>query len=210
MNKRPRLRSLLPIGLALLPVIWLWWVRWHYGRQIFSPDQAQRERVAIVFGARIYSDGRLSPMLQDRVATAVNLYHAGSVDKLLMSGDNRFESYDEPGKMMDYARSLGVPDEDLQPDYAGRRTYDTCYRAREIFGLSSATLVTQRFHLHRALFTCDQLGLDVIGVAADMQPYSRRSVAWSTLREIPALAVALVDVLLERPAAVLGEPVPIR
>jgi SanA protein len=148
-------------------------------------------------------------MLRDRVETAVRLYQAGKVEKLLLSGDNRFEDYDEPGRMMDYALSRGVPAEDMQPDYAGRRTYDTCYRAREIFGLGSAVLVTQDFHLPRALFTCDQLGLEVVGVAADLQPYSRRSLAWSTVREIPALLTALVDVIRQAPPPVLGDPIPV-
>jgi SanA protein len=131
------------------------------------------------------------------------------VGKLLFSGDNRFQEYDEPGRMRDYALSLGVPSEDIQPDYAGRRTYDTCYRAKAIFKLESAILITQDFHLPRALFTCDSLGLDVVGVAADKQTYSLRSIAWSTLREIPALSLALIDVLRQEPPPVLGEPIPI-
>ena len=197
------------VGITAFPFLWHGLVNWHYGRQIYLPEDLRPERVAIVFGARIYSDGRLSPMLRDRVETAVRLYEAGQVEKLLMSGDNRFDEYDEPGRMMEYALSRGVPAEDMQPDYAGRRTFDTCYRAREIFGLDSAVLVTQEFHLPRALFTCDQLGLDVVGGAADLQRYSRRSLAWSTIREIPALLVSLIDVTRQAPPPVLGEPIPI-
>jgi SanA protein len=200
----------LAVGIATFPLAWYLWARWHYGRQIYSVDDVPGERVAIVFGARIYADGRLSPMLRDRVETGVELYRAGKVEKLLLSGDNRFEDYDEPGRMRDYALSLGVPIEDIQPDYAGRRTYDTCYRAKAIFGLESAILITQDFHLPRALFTCDRLSMDVIGVAADRQPYTRRSLAWSTLREIPAMTMALIDVIQKEPPPVLGEPIPIR
>jgi SanA protein len=197
------------LGITAFPFLWRWWLHGHYGQQIFEPDQVRAERVALVFGARIYADGRLSPMLRDRVETAVQLYEAGKVDVLLLSGDNRFADYDEPGRMMDYALSRGVPREALQPDYAGRRTYDSCYRAREVFGLESAVLVTQEFHLPRALFTCDRLGLDVVGVGADLQPYSRRSLLWSNLREIPASLVALIDVIQGAPAPVLGEPIEI-
>lgn len=197
------------VGLAALPLLWRCWLVWHYGKQIAPLAQVHSERVAIVLGARIYGDGRLSPMLRDRVETAVRLYEAGKVDVLLLSGDNRFTDYDEPGRMMDYALERGVPAEALQPDYAGRRTYDTCYRAREVFGLESAVLVTQAFHLPRALFTCDMLGLDVVGLAADLQPYSRRSLFWSELREVPASLVALFDVIREAPAPVLGEPIDI-
>ena len=210
---RPRLRKLVlagVVGTLAAPLLWYSWVHWLYGQSIFSVDEVRPERVAIVFGARIYPNGRVSSMLGDRVETAVQLYRAGKVDKLLLSGDNRFPDYDEPGRMMDYAVARGVPAEDIQPDYAGRRTYDTCFRAREIFGLTSAVLVTQEFHLPRALFTCDRLGLDVVGVAADMRSYSRRSIVWSTAREIPALLMALVDVTRRVPPPVLGDPIPIQ
>ena len=96
--------------------------------------------------------------------TAAQLYFSGKVEKLLMSGDNRFVDYNEPEAMRQYARSLGVPEEAIVLDYAGRRTYDTCYRARDIFGVQSAILVTQNFHLPRALFTCNALGIRATGV----------------------------------------------
>jgi SanA protein len=111
--------------------------------------------------------------------------------------------------MMAYAQRRGVPAAAMQPDYAGRRTYDTCYRAGAVFQIQSAVLVTQGFHLPRALFTCRTLGLNATGVPADLQPYTRRSLAWSTLREMPATVQALWDVVTRRPAAVLGEPIPI-
>ena len=90
---------------------------------------APNEQAAIVYGARVYPSGRLSGMLRDRVDAAVALYMAGKVDKLLVSGDNSTAEYDEPGAMMAYAIAQGVSAEDIQPDYGGRRTYDTCYRA---------------------------------------------------------------------------------
>lgn len=198
------------LGVAAFPLLLRVWAGWHYGSRTYSVDNVPPQRVAIVFGARIYGDGRLSPMLRDRVETAVQLYQAGKVDKLLLSGDNRFADYDEPGRMMEYALARGVPAADMQPDYAGRRTYDSCYRAQEIFAVDSAVLVTQNFHMPRALFTCDRLGLEVVGVTADLQPYSRRSLAWSELREIPALTLALIDTIRRAPAEVLGDPIPIQ
>jgi SanA protein len=192
-------------------IVWFgpWWLSWYFNRFVYSPHAVPAERVAIVFGARIYPDGRLSTMLQDRVETAVQLYQAGKVQKLLLSGDNRFADYNEPGRMLDYAVSRGVPAKDIQLDYAGRRTYDTCYRARAIFQLESAVLVTQSFHLPRALFICRNLGVNAIGVNADLRNYHSRSIRWSTLREIPATIVALFDVIRQQPAAVLGEPIPL-
>ncbi len=202
---------LLLAGLAavLLPLLWWRFLPWYYQADIANVAQADSRPVAIVFGARVYRSGRLSGMLRDRVETAIQLYENGQVEKIIMSGDNQMDDYNEPEAMIAYALSRGVPAGALQPDFAGRRTYDTCYRAREVFQVKSAVLVTQEFHLPRALFTCDQLGLDVAGVIADRRPYSRRSMTWSTVREIPATLVALLDVVRERPAPVLGDPIPL-
>ena len=102
-------------------------------------------------------------MLAHRMDTAIELYRGGVVRKLLVSGDNRFADYNEPGRMYDYAVARGVPPADVVRDFVGRRTYDTCYRAGAIFGVTASVLVTQRFHLPRALFTCRNLGVDAIG-----------------------------------------------
>ncbi len=213
MPKNVRIKKLIKIillfalGAAAFTLLWPLALKWYYSRYTFTPQESPPERVAIVFGARIYGDGRLSAMLQDRVETAVQLYQQGKVQKLLLSGDNRFVDYNEPGNMQAYALSRGVPIEDIQLDYAGRRTYDTCYRAKAIFQLDSAVLVTQAFHLPRALFTCRHLGVEATGVIADRRPYDPRSVRWSTVREIPATVVALLNVLIKKPAPVLGEPI---
>jgi SanA protein len=139
--------------------------------------------------------------------TAIELYEAGQVHKLLLTGDNRFADYNEPAAMARYARARGVPAEDLVLDYAGRRTYDSCYRAGAIFGLKKAVLVTQAFHLPRALYTCDRLGLEVVGVVADRHRYIRTP--WYQLRELFALSRAWLDLNLLRPLPVLGEPIPV-
>ena len=216
MNKIKRLIShyrraillFLLAGLLLLfsPFIWRAGVQWHYGRFIHPISSVPEKPVAIVFGAAVYGNGRLSGVLRDRMDTAVTLYKQGRVEKLLVSGDNRFENYDEPSAMMAYAIQQGVDPDDIQPDFAGRRTYDTCYRAKEIFEIETAVLITQEFHLTRALFTCQNLGIASVGVAADLQPYL--SGRWFILREIPATAVALVDIIRQQPAPVLGEKIP--
>ncbi len=198
---------LLALGAAAFILLWPVALKWYYGRYTFTPKEAPSKRVAIVFGAAVYQDGTLSPMLQDRVETAVQLYQQGKVQKLLLSGDNRFADYNEPGAMQAYALSRGVPGEDIQLDYAGRRTYDTCYRAKAVFQLDEAVLVTQAFHLPRAIFTCQHLGVEAIGVVADRRPYDPRSVRWSTLREVASANVALLNVLIKKPAPVLGEPI---
>lgn len=177
-------------------------------RVVNSQDVSQRP-VAIVFGAGLTHDGAPTPVLRDRVEAAAELYFAGKVQKLLMSGDNRFVDYNEPGAMRAFALELGVPDEDIVLDYAGRRTYDTCYRAKEIFGVDRAILVTQRFHLPRALLICNGLGLDGVGVSADLRTYRKSSQLVWNVRELPATLVAFVETFITRPLPVLGDKEPI-
>ena len=177
--------------------------------RLYTVEQAPARRVAIVFGAGLWRDGSPTPVLRDRVATAAELYFQGKVEKLLMSGDNSFETYNEPGAMRAYALSLGVPDEAIVLDYAGRRTYDTCYRARQIFGVQEAILVTQRFHLPRAIYLCNALGVPAVGVPSDRQRYLRRALTYWHLREIAATPVALWEVHITRPQPILGQPEPI-
>jgi SanA protein len=177
--------------------------------ETFTSDTVLPAKVAIVFGAGLQRDGSPSPVLRDRVQTAVNLYFAGKVQKLLMSGDNRFIDNNEPGAMKAYALELGMPEKDIVLDYAGRRTYDTCYRAKNIFGVNEAILVTQNYHLPRALFTCNELGLISTGVPADQRSYSRYSRLMWNIRELPASLKAIWDVWIMHPSVVMGDPEPI-
>jgi SanA protein len=184
---------------------------WRARDQLYTVQTVPHRRVAMVFGALVHPDGHLSDMLADRVAAGAALYHAGKADVLLMTGDNSVITYNEPEAMRQYALSLGVPDDAIVLDYAGRRTYDSCYRARDIFRVDEAILVTQRFHLDRALLTCNALGVRAIGVAADVQRpqgYTFGSTLFSQTREFPAMAVAVLD-LVRRPKPILGEPLPI-
>jgi SanA protein len=165
-------------------------------------------QTAIVFGAGLWRDGSPTPVLRDRVTAAASLYFSGKVEKLLMSG-TRFESYNEPDAMRSFALELGVPDEAIVLDYDGWRTYDTCYRAREIYGLREAVLVTQTFHLPRALYVCDRLGMSVVGVSADLRVYRQISRLYWNLRELPATLTALWEVNISHPKPALGSPQPI-
>lgn len=177
--------------------------------RVFKVTETPPERVAIVFGAGLWRDGTPSAVLRDRIATAAELYFSGKVEKILMSGDNRFLDYNEPASMQAFAIRLGIPSDDIVLDYAGRRTYDTCYRARDIFKVQSAILVTQAFHLPRALYICNALGLPAVGVPADQREYRRPVRLYWNLRESIATLVALWEVHVSRPQPVLGEPEPI-
>ena len=181
----------------------------HSAGRVYSVEDMPNERAAIVFGAGLWRDGSPTPVLRDRVKTASELYFQGKVEKLLMSGDNRTTDYDEPTAMKNYAIELGIPEKDIVLDYAGRRTYDTCYRAKEIFGLDSAILVTQEFHLSRALYLCEKLGVKSTGVNADLRYYRKSSrVYWNT-RETLATLTAFIDIYITHPLPVLGEFEPI-
>ena len=157
--------------------------------------------VAIVFGAA-------SDILTDRVATGVGLYKSGKVRMLLMTGDNSRNDYNEPEAMRQQALTMGVPAQAIACDYAGFRTYDSLYRARDIFGVRSAILVTQGYHLPRALFLGRQLGLDVVGVDAAKRRYPGQF--GFDLREIAATEVAWIQATVTHPRPkYLGRPEPL-
>lgn len=206
------IRSIIFAGLlvTIFPIlVWLLF-KVVYSERIFTVEEAPNGfSVAIVFGAGLHWDGSPTPVLRDRVKAAVGLYNQGKVQKLLFSGDNRYVDYNEPGAMHDYALELGVPEEDIVLDFAGRRTYDTCYRAEAIFKVNKALLVTQRFHLPRALFLCDQMGIATQGVESDLRVYSNYSLRYWNLREIFATVSAMWDVWFQHPIPVLGEELPI-
>ncbi len=201
---------ILAVSLAILTLLTARLVTGMHARsRTFSQAEVPTRRVAIVFGAGLWRDGSATPVLQDRVATAAALYQAGKVEVLLMSGDNRFIEYNEPAVMRELAISLGVPDENIVLDYAGRRTYDTCYRAREIFQVPDAILVTQAFHMPRALYLCNQLGVESVGVEAQGHYYRRSTMLYWNLRELLATVNALWEVHVSHPLPVLGEQEPI-
>lgn len=198
----------LALLVLLAPLALRAWVGQQTAEQIFArAEDVPSRSVAIVLGAGYWPSGRLSDALADRMDTAIELYGAGKANKLLLTGDNRFADYNEPAAMAAYAEDRGVPREDLVLDYAGRRTYDSCYRAVAIFGVEQAIVVTQAFHLPRALYTCNHLGIETVGVVADRHTYVRAT--WFQVREVFALIRAWLDVTLFHPVPVLGEPIPV-
>ena len=185
-----------------VPLIWRVVVKVYFHSAIYDQTNVPEKPVALVFGAAVYEHGRLSPILRDRVDTAVSLYQEGIVDRIIMSGDNRASNYDEPGAMASYAIEKGVDPDDITADRAGQRTYDTCYRANYVFKINQAILVTQAFHLPRALMTCQGLGIDAVGVIADQRPY--RGATWYEVRETAATFIAALDVARRKPPPIVG------
>ena len=208
--------SVIVVGGVLAGVLGLGWTLWtlkgRYRDLIYGhgdETSIPAQPVAVVFGAGYWPNGVLSTILRERLDAAVQLYREGRVKKLLFSGDNSRVDYNEPAKMLEYALSQGVPRDAIVLDYAGRRTYDTCYRAGAIFGVSNAVLVTQYYHLPRALTTCEGLGLHAVGYAANRYPYRGIYLILYRLREVPALWRTWWDLHIVRPKPILGEPLPI-
>jgi len=167
--------------------------------RFLNADSVPAHRVGIVFGAKVRADGSLTPILQDRVDGAVTLYKKGKIKKIVMSGDNSTTKYDEVTAMQTYAVSHGVPKTDITLDYAGFSTYETCYRAHAIFGLSDAVLITQRYHMPRALYTCSHVGVVADGYAvADFSKYPDLRIPYMP-REYGATLKAWLDVTILHP-----------
>ena len=167
-------------------------------------SEAPEAPVAVVFGAGLRKDGKPSDVLRDRLSVAAELVRLGKVKRILVSGDNRFRDYNEPQAMNDaLVADFGVDPGVIAIDFAGRRTYDTCARARSIWAVEDAVLVTQTYHLPRAIWTCERLGVKSAGVSASLQSYVKETSF--TLREIPAILRAWWDVYVVPPGYVEGE-----
>jgi len=197
-------------ALLLAALLFPWLYSWTaHARQILArPEEVDPSPAAVVFGAGLTPSGAPSSVLANRVTTAVELYRAGRVEKLLLSGDGRSVYYNEPGAMQALAIELGVPPEDLLLDYLGLSTYDTCYRAGELFGLRRAVLVTQGFQLPRALFLCNQMGVESVGLSADRETDALRQILFRYGRELLATSAAWWDLFLARHQPPLVNPTP--
>jgi len=175
---------------------------------ILEPKQVPQVDAIIVLGALVKPDGQPSLMLKDRLDAALGLYRSGTAPKLLVSGDHGQVEYNEVRGMKQYLLDHGVPEEDIFMDHAGFSTYETVYRARDVFAVESAVLVTQGYHLKRTVYNARKLGLTAYGVAADSQVY--RNQRFYNLREVVARCKDFiwVNVLKPKPTY-LGDVIPI-
>lgn len=172
-----------------------------------TPDNLPQAQAVLVLGAKVKSDGKMSQMLEDRVATGLQIYKTGKVQKILVSGDHGTENYDEVNTMKKYLLNAGVPQEGIFLDHAGFDTYDSMYRAREIFHVRSMIVVTQKFHLPRAIFIARSLGIEAKGYAADLRTYPGMYLNES--REILARIKAWLDISTSAKPKFLGPVIPI-
>ncbi len=159
----------------------------------------------VVLGAGIWDENTPSRMLDHRIRTGVALYEAGASEKIIMSGDHGRKNYDEVNVMKDYAIKYGVPSEDIFMDHAGFSTYESMVRAKEIFGAKKIIVVTQEFHLSRAVYIAERLGLEAYGVSSDLSSYP--GIEYNEMREVLARVKDFFMVIFQPNPTYLGEPI---
>ncbi len=160
----------------------------------------------LVLGCGVHGDTP-SHMLEDRLLQGIELYHAGASDKMLMSGDHGREHYDEVNVMKDFATDRDVDSSDIFMDHAGFSTYESMYRAKEIFQAEKILIVTQKYHLYRAVYNARALGLDAYGVASDPRTYVGQT--YRDIREILARNKDFIYTIIKPEPTYLGEPIPV-
>ncbi len=196
------------LGLAIAAVIILTNVVVYLRASSFiyeNIDDVKTGETALILGAAVYADGDLTPVYKSRVDKAIELYNAKKVSKILASGDNSTVEHNEVNPVRDYLLAKGVPDVDIYLDHAGFDTYSTMYRARDIFKVTSVVIVTQSFHMPRAIFIARALGVNAYGLPTDDEKVK----FFNYVREIFANEKALINLILHRQPKYLGEAIPI-
>ena len=197
------------LAATILPFIISGYVKLSTKNMIVNSDNliAGEYDCILVLGAGVWSGGRPSHMLSDRLDVAIDAYNAGAAPKLLMSGDHGRKEYDEVNVMKDYAIEAGVPSVDVFMDHAGFSTYESIYRARDVFMAKRVLIVTQGYHLYRALYVARSLGLEAEGIAADLRPY--RGQLRYDLREVLARCKDFAMCIFKPLPTYLGEAIPV-
>jgi SanA protein len=189
-------------------VLNLWLEGRSSGRVYLSAKEVPQKTAAIVLGAAVYSGGKPSPILEDRLLAAEQLYRLGKVHKILLSGDHGKKRYDETTGMHRFLQKRKIPERDIFLDHAGFRTLDTMFRAALVFGVKDAVICTQKFHLARSLFLAEQAGIDAVGFQADRRRYRHHFLNLG--RETFATFAAVFDIyIVGRKPRFLGDPISI-
>jgi vancomycin permeability regulator SanA len=203
-RRRHRLLSLLAAAALVLGCAPFVWQLASTSGQRHTTASVPDRPVAIVLGAGVRSDGLPSYLLAQRLDLAVELYEAGSVRAVLVTGDNGVEHYNETDTMRDYLLDAGLPADRVVGDHAGFSTWDSCARAREVFGVGEATVLTQEFHLPRAVRLCRAAGIDTVGVGGSSMSERGFATVYGWAREVPAAVAALGTVVFRPDPEILG------
>jgi vancomycin permeability regulator SanA len=196
------------IGIAILIYLLVApiWVYIYGRRSVYTQiENVAEHEIAIVLGAGVTPEGEPRDMLQDRLDLAADLYEAGEIKRILVTGDNREQNYNEPAVMFNYLiNERNIPEDDIILDYAGRRTYDSCARANEVFEIDDVILISQGYHLPRAIFLCENLGVNATGLSATLHNEYEGEFYYK-VREFFALHKAIWDVYIWEPDYVSGD-----
>ena len=217
MNKRKRIIMWIAISLSALILLGCVGVfsvnalvKHRVKDNILTPEQAAELSgvdCILVLGCKVHDDGTPSAMLRDRLLQSIHLYQLGASPKLLMSGDHGQHRYDEVNAMKQFALDAGVPSQDIFMDHAGFSTYESVYRAKEIFGVDKILIVTQEYHLYRALYIAQQFDIEAYGVASDLDTYSGQF--QRDVREVLARCKDFGMCILKPKPTYLGDAIPI-
>lgn len=197
------------LGILLLAGLNLY-VKGSVSKRLFAQNQMDKlpeVDCIMVLGAGLKEDGSPSYMLKDRLNIAIKLYEEGISQRLLMTGDHGRKDYNEVRAMKDYAISAGVPADDIFMDHAGFSTYESAYRAKEVFQVSSAVIITQRYHLYRALYCAEKLGIKAYGMTAREVRYKGQWIR--DTREVVARSKDVIYCMLHKKPTYLGRAIPI-
>ncbi len=192
---------------AIILVGFSLFLRVRFEKKILTIDAAAYEvrDAVLILGCGVYQDGSPTPMLNDRMITGIDAFIKGAGKKLILSGDHGQKNYDEVKTMKEIALSYGIREDDIFLDHAGFSTYDSIKRAKDIFGVDSLCIITQKYHLYRALFLADSLDIEAVGVAADTRAYKGQ---WlREVREILARAKDSFNAIFEPNAEIMGSPI---
>lgn len=202
---------LLLITLTLLGAIFFainYYVERVGAQYIYSVNTVPDADAILVLGAYVFPDGTLSNMLKDRVTIGYELYEQGKAPKIIVSGDHGRKDYDEVNSMKSFIKSKGVTGQDIFMDHAGFSTYDSMYRARDIFQVKKVIIVTQEYHLLRAIFIARELGIEAYGVASDIHDYGQVMAVYK-MREMAARNKDFWLTIIKPRPTFLGEPIPV-
>ena len=186
------------------------YVKYIGGKNIMTPEEIKEIGSAdciIVLGCQVFPDGSLSAMLYDRVTRGIELYENKVAPKLIVSGDHGRKEYDEVNAMKKYAIDNGIPSENIFMDHAGFSTYESIYRAKEIFEADKIVVVTQKYHLYRALYIAEKLGIEAYGVSSDYRAYYGQM--YREVREILARCKDFMTTIVKPEPTFLGESIPV-
>ena len=183
------------------------YIEYAYNKYILPIDELAHSDAVIIFGAMVYSDNYVSAVLANRLNIGAQVYKSGKAAKIIVTGDHGQKEYNEVAAMKKYLLNLGLPQDDIFMDHSGFNTYDSLYRAKEIFAVENAVFVTQEVHLKRALYIADKLNLNALGTIA---PTYQQDITSQRIREIAARPKAFIQAGIIKPKPkFLGEVIPI-